>query len=60
MLSLYPFSTYLIHSLSYVSQTVQSESILSTNCATIQKSLQNYFKLKKPKFEESQGSDKIY
>ena len=49
MLSFYPFSTYLIHLLSYVGQTVQSESILSTNCATIQESLQNYFKLKKLK-----------
>ena len=43
------FSTYLMHSLSYVGQTVRSESILSINCATIQESLQNYFKLKKPK-----------
>ena len=49
MLSFYPFSTYLMHSLSYVGQTVRSESILSINCATIQESLQNYFKLKKPK-----------
>ena len=43
------FSMYLMHSLSYVDQTVRSESILSINCATIQESLQNYFKLKKPK-----------
>ena len=49
MLSFYPFSAYLMHSLSYVGQTVRSESILSINCATIQESLQNYFKLKKPK-----------
>ena len=49
MLSSYPFSTYLMHSLSYVGQTVRSESILSTNRATIQKPLQNYFRLKKPK-----------
>ena len=27
---------YLMHSLSYVGQTVRSESILSINCATIQ------------------------
>ena len=49
MLSFYPFSTYLMHSFSYVGQTVQSESILSIICATIQESLPNYFKLKKPK-----------
>ena len=55
MLSFYPFSIYLMHSLSYVGQTVRSESILSINCVTIQESLQNYFKLKKPKFQESEG-----
>ena len=46
-MSFYPFSTYLMHSLSYVGQTVRAESILNINCATIQESLQNYFKLKK-------------
>ena len=52
MLSFYPFSTNLMHSLSYVVQTVRSDSIVSINCATIQEPLQNYFKLKKPKFKD--------
>ena len=51
MLSFYAFSSYVMHALSYVGQTVPSESFLSINCATIQELLQNYFKLKKPKFK---------
>lgn len=43
----------------YDGQTVLLMSDLSRNYVTILKSFKNYFKLKRQKFYESQGSDKI-